>query len=229
MKRLKLIGLAIFAVFALSACAAATASAEETRFLPEGTTKFTVKSGAGKLTSPEAEIACLSDSGKGEITSKRLGTFEVEFKDCEEPKLKVKCSSLEHKDSLGLILVMGEFHLRMGLTSEGQPLPLIAFLILHLHILCSILLLLVLGCVVGKIDGNLTLLLSSLLVLLATKAGEKNINELTSVDNDAETTMETCKLTVEQGGVASQGGEVTEEEIEKFEQGGKSVTILVMI
>jgi len=230
MKRLKLLGLAIFAAFALSACAAATASAENS-FLPEGTelvpVKFKVKSGAGKLTSPEAEIKCLSDSGTGEITSKRLGKFEVEFILCEEPKLKVSCSSLEHKDSTLKILVMGEFHMRMGLTT--QPLGLITFLILHVHILCSLLLILVLGCVVGSILP-LNTLSATAEVLLKVKAGaEKNINEITTVDNEAETEMETCKLTVEQGGVASQGGEETHEELEKFEKGGVATNILIMI
>jgi hypothetical protein len=232
MKRLKLLGLAVFAVFALSACAAATASAE-TSFLPEGTeavpVKFKATSGAGKLTTKEAEIACLSDSSSGEITSKRLGKFEVEFKDCEEPKLKVKCSSLEHTpDSVGILSWMGEFHLRMGLTS--QPLGIVALLILHVHVLCSILLLLILGCMAGSItpiNGELT---KTATISFKVKGGaEKNINEITTVDNEAETEMETCKLTVEQGGVSSQAGDETTEELEKFEKGGVATNILIMI
>jgi hypothetical protein len=223
MKRLKIFGLAIFAVFALSACAAAAASAEELQFLPEGTAAnpvfFTAKSGAGTLQNAALEIKCLTDKGTGEVTSKRLGNFEVTFEDCTTISGTTKCASLDHADSTGLITVMGEFHMRRGLS--GQPLVLIAFLILHVHILCGVSLILVLGCAAGEITKAKELT-AKLEVLLKAPA-------ITTIDTDAETGMENCKLTVEQGTVTTEGTEVTHEEVENFEQPkGTSVKALIM-
>jgi hypothetical protein len=228
MKRVKLLGLAIVAIFALSAAAASVASAENV-FLPEGTAgspvKFTVKSGAGSLSAAEGVvIECTSDAGSGAVTSQRLGTFEVAFKGCTTLGGFVKCSELTKADSTGEIPVMGEFHMRMGLT--GQPLGLILFLILHVHILCGPELILVLGCVVGSITPLNTLSSTGTVSLKTVKAGE---NEITTADNEAETAMETCKLSVERSGKTEEGGEATTETLEKPEQGGKAVTILVMI
>ena len=225
MKRLKLLGLAMFAVFALGAAAAASASAE-TSLLPTGTAgspvNFTVKSGEGKLKSALATITCKKDEGKGSWTSATLGTFEVTFLECTGP-LASKCWSLDQAANSGIITVMGEFHLRMGLS--GQPLGIITHLILHVHIFCGELLILVLGCAAGKVN-NINELISSGTVSLAVAGG---VQEITHADNAAETAMETCELTVEGLGKTVVGTEETEETLEKFEKNGSAVTALVHV
>jgi hypothetical protein len=228
MKRVKLLGLAIVAIFALSASAASVASAENV-FLPEGTmanpVSFKVTSESGALSTPEGVIIeCTSDAGEGAVTSQRLGTFEVTFKGCTTLGGVVKCAELAKTDNTGEIPVMGEFHMRMGLT--GQPLGLILFLILHVHILCGPELILVLGCVVGPITPMNTLSSTETVSLKTAKVGQ---NEITSADNEAETAMETCKLTVERSGKTEEGGESTTEKLSEPKQGGKAVAFLVMI
>jgi hypothetical protein len=225
MKRVKLLGLTLFAIFAMSACAAATASAEN-KLLPLGTVAnpvtFKVKSGAGKLIGNGLEIKCTSDKGTGSVTSERLGAFEVTFEGCTG-LLGVKCSDLSVADSVGTITVMGEFHQRMGLT--GQPLGLILFLILHLHVLCGGVLSLVLGCVVGKLE-HVNELVSAEKILVLAPGG---VQEITSADNEAETGMESCALTAETGTKTGAATEETEETIEEFKQNGAAVTFLAMI
>ena len=199
MKRVRLFGLVLVSVFALGAAVAGVASAEVS-FLPLGssslTYSFTISGGASKYQTLSGKtIACTSSSGTGEVSSERLGTFKVEFAGCEEPTLKVKCADLSQTSDNGRIKMEGEFHLRMGLS--GQPLGLIAFLINpDVHLLCSILLFVLLGCMVGEIDSELEKLISEVLILIKQAAGE---NTILSIDNDAETAMESCDLLGKQG------------------------------
>jgi hypothetical protein len=234
MQRLKLLGLALVAVFALSAAVTAVASADNATYsiLPEGTVaiplNFEAISTEGKFeTLSKKVVKCASDKATAKATSERLGTFRIEFKECEEPLLKVKCADLNHTDAEGIIVVEGEFHLRMGLTS--QPLGIIAFLINPaVHFLCSIVLFVVSGCVAGEIEaGALNTLVSELGVLLKQAGGE---NTISSIDNDAQTAMETCALSSKQGnGTAETAGEETHEVLKSFTQGGNSVTTLIHI
>lgn len=231
MQRLKLLGLALIAVFALSAAVTAVASAEVS-FLPEGSAaepvKFEAKSGKGKLQilSPSVEpITCEKDKGTGEVTSQRLGHFVVEFEECSTNVggIPVKCSDLAHEDAQGIIKVEGEFHLRMGLT--GQPLGIVAFLVSpDVHFLCSVTLWVVLGCAAGSITP-LEELTNKVEVLLKQTAGE---NEILSIDNDAETAMEECTLLTKKGtGTEETSGEETHEELTNFKKNGVAVTALI--
>jgi len=76
MKRIKIMGLAIVAVFALSAGLASVASAALPEFSPEGGSfpvAFTVTSGPGTLaTVGGREVHCTSDQGSGEISSAKV-------------------------------------------------------------------------------------------------------------------------------------------------------------
>jgi hypothetical protein len=230
MKRLKLLGLALIAVFALSAAVTAVASAELVSFLPTGSAAspvtFTAKSGAGKLeTLGGGKIECASDKGTGEVTSSDAGHFVVEFEGCKNPTLGVSCADLSHTDAQGVIKVEGAFDLRMGLS--GQPLGIIAFLVNpDVHFLCSIVLFTVLGCAAGEITASqLNTLTNKVEVLLKQKAGE---NEILSIDNLAETAMEECTLLTKQGtGTEETSGEETHEELTGFKQNGAAVTMLI--
>lgn len=86
MRKLKVLGAAIIAVVALSALAAATASAALPEFLPGNAgEKFTGKSGPGTLeVPPELPIVCKADTVTGENTgtSKKTGLALVSFTGC---------------------------------------------------------------------------------------------------------------------------------------------------
>jgi hypothetical protein len=227
MQRLKLLGLALVAVFAFSAAVTAVASAEEVSFLPEAPVKFAATSGAGQLQILNAAlkpIKCTKDKGSGATTTKDEGTFIVEFEGCETELsgLKVKCADLGQTSDNGIIKLSGNFDLRMGLT--GQPLGIMAFLVSNIHFLCSIALFTVSGCAAGSIE-KLNELVSSLSVVLKQAAGE---NEILSIDNLAETAMEECTLLTKKGSeTAETSGEETSETLNGFTKGGVSTTVLI--
>lgn len=110
MRRIKLMGLAIFAVVALSAFAAATASAEDPEFSPgaEGST-FEGTSGEGTLTATGGTIVCKKDSTKGELTTEhKLANATVDFSECAAFSI-FGAHTLEDKE--GIILVKVNLHL----------------------------------------------------------------------------------------------------------------------
>jgi hypothetical protein len=97
MSRTRIIGLALVAVFAMSAVAASAASAALPEFIPTGKkfpVAFTSKSGVSILwTAGGKEIVCQSDTNKGNITGAKTDEVTVEFFKCEEPALKVSCGT----------------------------------------------------------------------------------------------------------------------------------------
>jgi hypothetical protein len=83
MKRLRIIGLALLALFALGAVSAATASAEE-GFLPLKLKKIQVLGSKVLLqTSGAAAIHCLKLTGTGAFTTDSHGTGTLDFDECE--------------------------------------------------------------------------------------------------------------------------------------------------
>jgi hypothetical protein len=110
MHRIKLVGLAILAVLALSAFASATASAEDPEFSPgaEGT-PFEGTSGKGTLTASGGTITCEKDTTKGELTTEhKLANATVDFSECSAFSI-FGAKSLEDKE--GVILVKVNLHL----------------------------------------------------------------------------------------------------------------------
>ena len=86
MSRLRIIGLAVVAVFALSAIVASAASAAP-EFLHEGKEVvkkgFTDKSAEGKLSAAGIEVTCIADTSEGEIKgTKQVGKVFVSFTGC---------------------------------------------------------------------------------------------------------------------------------------------------
>ncbi|MGH2864524.1 MAG: hypothetical protein ACRDJX_04660 [Solirubrobacteraceae bacterium] len=103
MKRIKIIGLALVAVFALSAVVAASASAALPEFVPGAAkTKFTSKSGESFLEASKQVIKCKSDTNKGELvgTTKKEDTVTVTFLGCESLTLKAKCQNTTTKGKI---------------------------------------------------------------------------------------------------------------------------------
>jgi len=230
MKRFRLIGMAILAIFAIGAVASATASAEELRMLPLGTganpVKFNVASGVGKLVAGTSKIKCEKDKGTGEATSARLGTFRVTFEECKEEELKVTCRGL--KDLPGNITAEGEFHLRRLLGTEAEQKHIVVFFLLsNVHFSCSIVLVKVSGCVAGLIKPINTL--TKELAIGVELEGTKQ--KILEADTDGELTgMEKCgPLQVAKNeGTAENGTEETTETMSGFTQGGSAVEALIM-
>ena len=143
MHRVKVVCLALMAVFALGVVAAASASAAE---LPEfkTETKGTLSGGSGELTSKAGAIKCEKLTGTFEplsTKSKTLGTYTLNFTTCKEPKLTLACKSLgdpynsASKPENGTILTGGEWHLVPG--PKQVPTALILLLVKELHVECS--------------------------------------------------------------------------------------------
>jgi hypothetical protein len=130
MKRFRLIGLALVAVFALGAVLSASAFA-----LPEvlpfgtGTKAFT-----GKLDSGEAvlesksgnQVKCKKAEGSGGLETETLGTFKINFEECSLTVLGVNhtCTGTNTStaDNTGVILSEGSFHYVFDTLGTGETL-----------------------------------------------------------------------------------------------------------
>lgn len=113
MKRIRLLGLALIAVFALGAFASASAFAENPEILPVPSAgspaNFTSVAGEAKLvTSGGSEITCTKATNKGLFTSQDLGTVDITFEGCKFPGIG-KCTSPGQAG--GVILTEGDLHL----------------------------------------------------------------------------------------------------------------------
>jgi hypothetical protein len=237
MKRFRLLGLAFLALLTLGPIVSTTAaSAEELRILPEGSgtnpLKFKIKSGKSgfEVKGGAFPNECASDTGKGEFTSKRLGTFDILFEKClinEGILGLLLCTGLDDTAKSSSILVLGEFHLRRLLNNEPKHIV-VAFLIKEVHLTCegSInILIRIKGCMLGLITP-VNALTKTAKVTLTQKGG---VNTITEADTDNEKGMETCILEASEGtGAFKQMGLETTEELEGFEQGGKGVETLLM-
>ncbi|HEV2974536.1 MAG TPA: hypothetical protein VGX69_06015 [Solirubrobacteraceae bacterium] len=157
MRRFKLLGLALVAVFAMAAAISASAFAvEQPVNLPEsatgrtwtgeaeGTSEFSSETGeAGVL----VVVKCPKAEAEGtEEAKKPLGLFHIHFLGCESevsPKTTVKCTDLNHSTA-GEILVLGTWHLVFDRKIGGNFEKLttaILFLVEPVHFSCSSLLL----------------------------------------------------------------------------------------
>jgi hypothetical protein len=141
MQRFRILGVALMAVFALSAVVSATASAEVV-MLPEITTteKWTGESGKGSLEvlKGAAVIECKKDKSEGTFEPKKpLGSFHIDFEGCKASI--ATCTGLGEPVA-GTILTLGTFHLvydTLGsvLSEAGVG---VLFLVLPTHFECTI-------------------------------------------------------------------------------------------
>jgi hypothetical protein len=110
MTRIRIIGLALVAVVALSAFASASAFAAP-EFKGEGAvagTTFTSTSGAGKMEGTET-IKCSASTSSGEITSATtVGKVVVTFTGCEDKGKKCKSSSGAAAGEIKTVSLKGE-------------------------------------------------------------------------------------------------------------------------
>jgi hypothetical protein len=110
MKRIRLLGLALIAVFAFGALGASSALAEGPTITPAGTEAEPVKfeapsNGETALeTEGKAKLNCLTALGKGSFTTANSGTVLSDFEGCLEPSTLAKCNS--PNDNAGVILAL---------------------------------------------------------------------------------------------------------------------------
>jgi hypothetical protein len=166
MKHVRVLVLALFAVFVIAAVASATASAETLPYFTPTTATGTGTSGAGVLTAGSTKINCKKGSNSvGAATRSvngerpfNLGQYTTDFKECTL-NLGEQCHSLG--DEHGVILLQGEYHL-VTIDREnragGEKLAGVWFLLPAggLHLECELLatLIIVTGNVLGLIANE---------------------------------------------------------------------------
>jgi len=136
MRRFKLLGLALMAVFIVAVAITSTASAALPKILPEtGVARnwTGASTGAVELLGATA-VKCNTAPSEGtQEANKPLGTFHIKFEGCTAEKEAIKCTGLG--DTAGVILSLGTWH-----TVDDNLSPLSAallFLIEKVHFNCS--------------------------------------------------------------------------------------------
>jgi hypothetical protein len=161
-KQLKALGLAFLAIFALSAVATATASAEELPELLPNPAKgqtFTSKTPAGVNsileTTSLSKIECTAATNKGEFTSAKTGVVTVDFTGCKAIKGETKSPCTSPGDAKETILLdKAGFQLVDVLLSNILLLGLLVLVpALLLAFECGLLKVLVLGPVIGVAES----------------------------------------------------------------------------
>ena len=139
MQRLKILGVALMAVFALGAFVSATASAQVV-ILPEAAESFKGESGKGTLEVLPGgllkEVVCQKDKSEGTFeATKPLGTFHIDFESCKIAGA-VACTGLgEAKE---VILSLGTTHLVFDKLGTGEALGVgVLFLVEPTHFECA--------------------------------------------------------------------------------------------
>jgi hypothetical protein len=123
MKRFRLIGLALVAVFALGAMLAASAFALP-EFLPStrANLAFNGNLDSGKAileNSMGTQVECTSAPGSGGLETDTLGTFKIAFEGCESTGFKCKTTGGSVN---GQILSEGSFHYVYDTLGTGETL-----------------------------------------------------------------------------------------------------------
>lgn len=199
MKRIKLMGLALIAVFLLGALGASSAMAEEGGNpeilpLPTPTAPLTFTSetdGPPRLvTTAGTEIQCKEATNEGEFTSKRLGTLHIDFEKCVSAK--APCTSTN--DNSGIILTEGKIHLvdilPTGTLDLGLWFEPLAIGGGDLKFKCGIITIEILGSLIGEVDNEHSELLKDL------EKG-KHFIVLWKEEKQGEQLIKTCMLTKE--------------------------------
>jgi hypothetical protein len=138
MRRFKLLGLTLMAVFVAAVAVASTASAALPKVLPETAQTWTGTNEGNVELRGATAVTCKAAPSEGTLEAgKPLGTFHIKFEGCTAEKEAIKCTGLG--DAAGIILTLGIWHTVFDLLS-----PLTAallFLFEKVHFSCSALVL----------------------------------------------------------------------------------------
>jgi len=225
MRQFRPLAFVLLVVFAFGAVVAASASARKAT--PEVTpvAGFTDKSGASNFAGAGVfgtnTVACASSTSIGTYQTTHLGTFKVLFEKCLLNKLGLfLCTGLNTGEATSSIVTTGTFHLRYREEGNGTK-SVIAFLIKVVHFTCvkeaTKILVEVRGCAAGEITPvNTEVKVGEHYTMDMKKSATATRNEITRIENEAGTGLETCQLeTHEEGGAAGfqQSAEETKDEI----------------
>jgi hypothetical protein len=147
MKRFRLLGLALLAVFSLGALIVASASAELPLLLPVkvGGSPWTgVNDGAEKVileTLKGEKVPCNKVKMSGTQETDTLGKYKLTFEECET--VTGKCNS--DGDAAGIILTEGEYHYVDDFLGTAATLGVAVLLLVSAHYLCPLVLILATG------------------------------------------------------------------------------------
>jgi hypothetical protein len=238
MKRIRLLGMMLVAIFAFSAVIASVAAAEEkTKVLPEATAASpltsTGKGGAGVLLTVRGrEVTCESGTGSGAFTSANLGTFHTTFIGCKTKAdgATLRCTGTEDRE--GQILLLGTVHYWLALLSARLVAALV-FLFVQFHFTCTILtikeLVLVRGCAAALAEPTEKLTALTKDVFTEASSGVSDITEVLPQEARAEIRCITeTKVGEAEGDEFEQSSERGTAENERFEKEKRSVEVLLM-
>jgi hypothetical protein len=233
MRKLRILGVALVALFVVGAVSAATSSAVLPIALPLATSanpvKFVDKSGAGTFRTLGGTIVTgTSDESTGEYLSTALGEFDVLFLGAKSSGFA--CTGLPDTVS-GSILTLGTFHLVYLLWLTAKHVG-VAFLINEVHFTCGgIILARVRGCLIGLILPVNTQVATTghYTVTLKQTTPTSGDQEYTTYLNEENNGSVSCNLEASTGtGAFESAAEETVEEIEKATQGGVAVATEIM-
>jgi hypothetical protein len=237
MSRIRLLGLCLVAVFALSAVAVSVAAAEEkTKMLPESGVAFTGKQvGEGELTvvSGGFAVKCKTATGSGTIESANLGKFKTTFKECGVAGGTKNCTTVGQAE--GVITSEGVYHFWLAKEKLSTGEALVGALVelpTETHFTCVVIgfnqLVIVKGCVAALATplNTLASVTKDTFALLENKVGKQLI---TKVLPQEKTTEESCiLLSSKNGGAFEESALKTIGENENFKVGTTAVTVLLM-
>ena len=202
MRRLKIVGLALFAIFAFGVITAEAASAAST-VLPlfSNPVAGNATSGTSSLNLEGTVIKCTQGTTATGATSKTLGTFRILFGGCTTGETSA-CRSLGQALGSGTIEVTGQYHLVS--RASNRTFYMIWFLLAStdtaaaLHLECEgvVGLVLVWGNVLGRIGAQPGSSERTFGITLKTEGGGKTIKQELSTygnNNGTEVTVEGLK------------------------------------
>lgn len=235
MKRIRLLGVALMAVFALGVIAAASASAQEpTKVLPEPTEAKplmgTSKSGPGTLlTVGKNEVTCKKDTDTFSATTPNLGTFHATFEECKTVVLGQKLTCTGVGDKEGLILLLGTVHYWLALLSAKLVAALV-FLFEEFHFTCknalAKALVLVKGCAAALAEPTEKLTKVTKDIFKEEKSGVPDIKEV--LPSEAKSEIKCITETNVNETKFEESAQTGTDENEAFKQGGAEVEVLLM-
>jgi hypothetical protein len=228
MKQLKQLATALTAVLALTGITATIAQAAEPNILPEATgaspIRATSSSGLSAFGNGILSIESAKSTSTVELNSLKLGFFDLQLEESKNALTGGKCTGLLDITS-GVVLALGTFHIRD--YKEGTNLRTAAvFLIRPVHFSCPGALIVIEGCVAGKLTPESTLT-KTLIVTMAKTGGD---NDIITVLNEANTAEEACQFLASENGSAFRLGAFTSTPaVGSFEKGTeRGIALLVM-
>lgn len=215
-RKIKFLGATCVAVIALSAVAAASASAAAPEFVPETGTfpiAFTSTSGAGTLETTSGEtVTCTSDTNTGKITGAKSSKVTVHFKGCKTTffgfPIACKTSGAGTEEIVTKELT-GELGLNTAKTKVLNDLRGEGTGEVSAEFECAGNTVKVTGSVIGEFPETEKFLHESQLVLKQSKG----VQEFTEFINSEGKTVKNTLSSSKNGGTAVQSGETTSDTI----------------